>query len=244
MSDGIFSYNININYSDVDENNELSNRGILRLLQEVAGIHSGFLGYGVNDIPNTSLAWIILNWKLKVYLRPKSNSLLIINTWINKENPLFFYRNFEVLDNKNNLVASACSKWVLYDLNKQGITKIPKEMKSKYCFLDKSAIQEKWTERLKEPDDSKYVMDYTVQRRDIDTNHHVNNLYYLDYAIEALPEDVYISKKFSNIEIMYKHEAKLPDTLTLFYSRTNLDEYYITIKDKSFKKIHAIIKLA
>lgn len=53
MDNGIFSYNINVNYSDVDCNNHLTNRGVLRLMQEVAGIHSGTLGYGVNDISKT-----------------------------------------------------------------------------------------------------------------------------------------------------------------------------------------------
>ena len=53
MDNGIFSYNINVNYSDVDCNNELTNKGILRLMQEVAGIHSSTLGYGVNNIPTT-----------------------------------------------------------------------------------------------------------------------------------------------------------------------------------------------
>lgn len=49
----IFSQSLNVCYSDVDKDNELTNKGILRLMQEVAGIHSGTLGYGVNDIPNT-----------------------------------------------------------------------------------------------------------------------------------------------------------------------------------------------
>ena len=42
---------------------------------------------------------------------------------------------------------------------------------------------------------------------------------------------------------MYKHEAKLGDTLSIFYSHTKDDEYIITIKDKEQKTIHAIIKL-
>ncbi len=53
MDNEIFSYNINVNYFDVDEENLITNRGILRLMQEVAGIHSGSLGYGVNDMPQT-----------------------------------------------------------------------------------------------------------------------------------------------------------------------------------------------
>lgn len=48
-----YTQTLTVNYSDVDKDNELTNRGILRLMQEVAGIHSGTLGYGVNDIPKT-----------------------------------------------------------------------------------------------------------------------------------------------------------------------------------------------
>ena len=189
------------------------------------------------------IAWIILNWKLKVLSRPKTNTPLLIKTWIRSENPLFFYRDFEILDESNILVAKASSKWVLFDVNKKGITKIPKEAKEKYTYIDKFAFQQKWNEKLKEPENSTFIINYNVQRRDIDTNNHVNNLYYLDYAIEALPEEIYSTIKFSNVEIMYKHEAKLGDTLSLFYSELENNNYIITIKDKTCKNLHAIVKL-
>lgn len=189
------------------------------------------------------IAWIILNWKLKVFSRPKTNTPLIVKTWIRSENPLFFYRDFEILDKKNSLVAKATSKWVLFDVNKNGITKIPKEIKTKYTYVKKQTFTEKWNEKLKEPESSIFVMNYKVQRRDIDTNHHVNNLYYLDYAYEALPGEIYNKCKFLNVEIMYKHESKFGDTLSLFLSKCVNNEYIITIKDKESKTIHAIVRL-
>ena len=102
---------------------------------------------------------------------------------------------------------------------------------------------ETWNEKLKEPENSNFIMNDNVQRRDIDTNNHVNNLYYLDYALEALPEDIYMNSNFSNVEIMYKHEAKLGDTLSIFYTKSNNNEIVITIKDEKKEKIHAIVKL-
>ena len=212
-------------------------------MQEVAGIHSASLGYGVNDIPKTSLAWLILNWKLKVFLRPKTNTPVTINTWVRSENPLFSYRDFEILDSEKNLIAVASSKWILFDVNKKRIVKLPEDVKQKYGYEDKYVFNENWNEKLKEPIDSIFVMNYKVQRRDIDTNNHVNNLYYLDYAFEALPEEIYNNFKFSNVEIMYKHEAKLGDTLSLFYSKTEDNKYVISIKDENNKDIHTIVKL-
>jgi len=239
----IYSYNLKVDFSDVGENNRLSNKGILRIMQEVAGLNSDAKGYGLNDTPKTGLAWLILNWKLKVFSRPKWNTNLTIKTWTRSSNPLFSYRDLEIYDDKNDLVAIATSKWILFDVNKKSITKLPQEVQESFNCIDKSVFSEKIKEKLKEPESSKLVLKYKIQRRDIDTNHHVNNLNYLDYAYEALPEDVYLNMNFSNIEIMYKHEAKLGDTLSIFYSHTEDGEYVITIKDNEEKNLHAIIKL-
>lgn len=239
----IYSHNLTINYSDVDENNQVTNKGVLRLLQEVAGIHCGLLGYGVNDTPKTSLAWILLNWKLKVFSRPKTNTNLLIKTWTREKTPLFVYRDFEVYDDNYNLVAIATTKWVLFNVNTKSISRVTPGINEKYIQVDKKVFPENFNEKLKEPLDSSFVSDYAVQRRDIDTNHHVNNLCYLDYAYEALPLDVFKNTSFSNVEIMYKHQATLGDTLSLFYAHTSNDEYVITIKDKLDGKLHAIVKL-
>ena len=243
MDSNIYSYDININFSDVDEDNQMTNKGILRLMQEVAGIRSGMLGYGVNDVPRTGLAWLILYWKLKVFTRPRTNTKLTVNTWTRSENPLFSYRDFEVYDENNTLVAIATSKWVLFDVNKKSITKIAGDVKEKYACIDKFAFNEKFSEKLRESENSEFIMDYVIQRRDIDTNHHVNNLYYLDYANEALPYEIFRNCKFSNVEIMYKHEAKLGDTVSLFYSSKSENEHIVTVKNKENGKINAIVKL-
>lgn len=243
MNLDIYSHNLTVNYSDVDENNQVTNRGLLRLMQEVAGIHCGLLGYGVNDTPKTGLAWILLNWKLKVFSRPKTNANLLIKTWTRKKTPLFVYRDFEVYDNNYNLVAIATTKWVLFNVNTKSISRVTDGVNKNYIEVNKEVFPDKFTEKLKEPINSEFVLDYAVQRRDIDTNHHVNNLYYLDYAYEALPLDVFKNIDFSNVEIMYKHQATLANTLSLFCSHSSDNEYIITIKDKSDGTLHAIVKL-
>ncbi len=239
----IYTKKFEIQFPDVGENNELSNKGILKLMQESAGLHSGYLGYGLNDTPKTGLAWLLLNWKLQVFSRPKWGSCVTVNTWSRCQNDLFSYRDLEIYDDKNSLVAIATSKWILFDVNAKTITRTTPEIKEKFISVNKSVFEEKFVEKLREPSDSTFSMEYTIQRRDIDTNHHVNNLNYLDFAYEALPEDVYVNNSFSNVEIMYKHEAKLGDTLSIFYSCSENNEHIITIKDQERKNIHAIVKL-
>ena len=227
---------------DVGENNKLTNKGFLRMLQEIACIHSNTVGYSVADAIETGHAWILLNWKLQVFSRPSWNEELTINTWSSKHTFIAYYRDFEIYDEKKNLVAIATSKWVFYDINKGTFAKFDNDSKSGFKIVDKHVFETEIKEKIIEPENSQLIYKYTVARRDIDTNHHVNNLNYLDFAYEAIPEDIFFKTDFNNLEIMYKHEAKLGDILNLFYSKQN-DSIILTIKSQDNSKLHCIIKL-
>ena len=69
----------------------------------------------------------------------------------------------------------------------------------------------------------------------------MHNLYYLDLAYEALPEDVYNNRPYDNVRIMYKKEIKLGDTVICKYSNEN-DKHIVVITDKN-EAIHAIIEM-
>lgn len=238
----ICSQDFTVTLPDVGENNRLTNKAILRMLQEIACIHSSLSDFGVNDAEKTGMAWILLNWKLQVFLRPMWNTKLKVNTWSSNQNLLSFYRDFEIFDDNNELVAIATSKWVLYDINNGSLVKITDDIKSRYIHIDKHVFENKMNEKLREPENSVLAYEYTVQRRDIDTNHHVNNLNYLDFAYEALPDNIFYNNDFKNIEIMYKHQAKLGDTLHMSYSNQD-DSNFVTIKNKDDDKLHCIVKL-
>jgi len=165
----IFTKEFDISFSDINQNNELSNKGILKIMQEIAGLHSSSLGYGLNDAPKTGYAWLLLNWKLKVFSRPKWEETLTVNTWSKSMNPLFAYRDIEILDSNNNLVAIGSSKWILFDINKQSLCKITQEIKAIFPNVDKSVFEYKFNEKLKEPENSNLIYEYRIQRRDIDT---------------------------------------------------------------------------
>ena len=167
---------------DVGENNELTNKGFLKMLQEIACIHSNHVGYSVADAVESGNAWILLNWKLQVFSRPKWNNKLTVNTWSSKHTFVAYYRDFEVFDEQNNLVAVATSKWVFYDLNKGTFAKFDDSANSKFEIVDKHVFENEIKEKIIEPKVSEISSQYTITRRDIDTNHHVNNLNYIDFA--------------------------------------------------------------
>ena len=46
----VYEYKTNIRFNEIDENNELSDKGLLTILSEAAGVHSEKVGYGLNTV--------------------------------------------------------------------------------------------------------------------------------------------------------------------------------------------------
>lgn len=233
-------YRVEINH--IGTSNLISNIGILSLLEDVGCYHSDLVGFGINDIPTTKLSWVLLQWNVKVIKRCKYASNLTIRTWAKRVNPIMTYRDFEVLDECGNLICIASSKWALVDIDKGKITKITDEVLDKYAPEEKNILDTLDFDKLKEPESNLSEYIYKVQRRDIDINNHMHNLYYLSLAYETLPEDIYNSEEFNNIEIMYKKGIKLGNTVKCLYSFEN-NTHFVTIKSEDEKFLHAIIKL-
>jgi len=83
---------------DIGINNKITNVAILGFLEEIGSAHSATCGYGVNDIETKKRAWLIMDWKLKVFERPKYGDEITIKTWSRpiEKHPFYTYRDFEV----------------------------------------------------------------------------------------------------------------------------------------------------
>lgn len=239
----IYTYPYSIKYSDVDKNNCLTLKALVSILQESAAFQSIKAGYSVNDIPKTHAAWIVLDWKVKFFKRPHAYENLVIQTWPRTMDKLYSYRDFEVYDDQNTLIAIASSKWILVDTETKKVKKILPEVSEAYGGItDKAVFDRPWEEKIKVPSSLDLKFTYTIQRRDIDTNGHVNNLHYIDFALETLDEKIYTDNSFHNLEVIYKKEIKYKETIHSYYSFEN-NQHIITIKNENDTIIHAIVKL-
>ena len=239
----IFTYNSKVRYSDVGIDNKLTLKSLIAMLQESAISHSNHVGFGINNADKTHLAWLLLNWKVKMFTHPHCGEELIIKTWPRVFDKLYSFRDFEVYDKNNNLVAIGASKWFPVDTESKRIKKITPEISEPYGEpVFKSVFENPFNEKILVPEDLKLNFTYTTQRRDIDTNGHVNNLNYIDYALETLDEEIFSNTTFNNIEVVYKKEIKLKENISCYYSFED-SKHIVTIKNKDNSTIHAIIKL-
>ena len=239
----IFTYNYKIKYSDIGTDNKITLKALVDTLQQAAISHSDSAGYGVNNIPNTHLAWLLLNWKVEIKSYPILNDSITIKTWPKIFDKLYSYRDFEVYDENNNIIAIASSKWFAIDTETKKIRKLTSEITDAYGGItEKNVFETTFSEKITIPEELKLNFNYKIQRRDLDTNKHVNNLHYIDYALETLPENIFETTTFNNLEILYKKEIKYNEKINCYYSFEN-NKHIITIKNNDNSIVHAIIKL-
>lgn len=238
----IYKEQFKMGLKDIGKNNKIKNRSILEMLENIGAYHSDLVGYGVNDTTKTNLGWILLEWKLKVINRPTYGEKLEIHTWGKEMNKFFTYRDYEVYDSNNNLCVIATSKWALIDIKNRKLSRLTEEMINKYQPEEKTVFKEKKIGKIDTPKEVENTLQYKVIRKDIDINKHMHNLYYLDLAYEALPEEVYEKRPFDNVSIIYKKEIELGEEIICNYAQNN-NKYVITIKSKDERILHAIIEL-
>lgn len=221
---------------------KVSNKAILTYLEDIAGIHSNIIGCGLNDVPESKHTWIILGWKVHIYNRPIYGETIKIKTWSKPMKNCCALRDFEIFNKDSELIGIATSKWVY--LEKGQIAKIPKEVADLYkSEPDYHTFTEKEIEKLSEPEEITCMKNIQITRSMIDINNHVHNVYYLDIADEAIPDDIYNTNEFNKFQIMYKTGIKrLPNENYVNCAYTNLEKnHVVVIKDQNRSTLHAIV---
>lgn len=238
----IYECNYRLGFTDVGRGNLITNKGVLKILENAGGMHSNQVGYGLNQIEETKLSWVLLNWKVKIIKRPKYNDVVYVKTWARDCSKISTYRDYEIYDKDNNLLIIATSKWAMINIDTKALAKLSDELISAYQEEEKRVFNEEKIPKLIEPQNYSCKTNYKILRSQIDVNEHVHNLYYLDFATEALPDNVYKMPECNNIEIMYKKQIKFGEDIICLYSNDN-NKNIVTIKSKDESILHAIVYL-
>lgn len=236
----IYSINYTIGLEDIGLNNEATNKALLKIMEDVSGFHSAYIGYGVFEVESKRKAWMLLDWKMKVIKRPKYNDEIKARTWSRGADRLYAYRDFQIMDKEGNVIAIATSRWIFVDIDRRRPVRLTPELIDLYESEPDKKVFDEELEDIK-CEDYIFKKEYYIQRRDIDINEHMHNLSYLDMAYEILPEDIYKTIVFDNVRIIYKKEIVYGEMVECYYTVED-DKHIITAKTKD--KLNAVIELS
>ncbi|MDP6124204.1 MAG: thioesterase [Candidatus Latescibacteria bacterium] len=118
---------------------------------------------------------------------PTWRSVFTVATWPVEVGRTRSRRDFLITDSHGNTIAEAAAVYVLFDLNSKRPALIPKTITEAYGALP-DVFRDLPMEALPDFEPSVPFSDIQVTPGDIDANGHVNNVRYLIWMLDALPQ--------------------------------------------------------
>lgn len=211
--------------SDLDRRGKMSYEAILQMLETVSGHHSDLADDSVISDTRRGIAWILTSWRISLRRPIESTEKLSITTWVRgkAEAPAVF-RDYIVTDENGAELMRAEAKLCLLDMASGRLTRVSQELIAAYSPEEKLAF-ESAAPRLRAPEEYTAEQSITLRRSDIDFNRHVHNTRYILFALEALPQEVYESADFAEINISYSKPVTGQERVTAKYAKTDTGHF-------------------
>jgi len=203
---------------------------ILALLEETASDHCYSINHSLFDLNKKNVGWLLVSGILQVDRYPAYKEKITIRTWLSSYSSIKGYRENIIFDEQHNIIGRAKGLWVFFDIEKRKPIPIFNDIKEKWFYDKEESIVKNIKKKIEVIDFPTHVKTFKVHRFDTDMNKHVNNIRYLQWVIESIPETIVDNYSLHMIDGRFMSEAKYGDTVL---SMTNDD-----IEDHSF--IHTI----
>ncbi|MEL7565830.1 MAG: acyl-ACP thioesterase domain-containing protein [Dehalobacterium sp.] len=223
--------NYRIHFYEIDYRKRILPAAIINYFQDIAIMQSEELGVGIDFLAEHNLAWSLIQWDIKIHKYPVLGQEVKVFTRPVAFDKFYAYREFRVMGPQDELMADAYSLWVLKDVAKKRITKIPAFMFETYGITTGN-IPEKEMVKPWEISRIDSEKEFLVRYSDIDTNRHVNNVKYFEWAIETMPLETVVKCILEKIRISYKKG-------TLFGDKVRV-QTEIKAENKAVTGIHKI----
>ena len=124
-------------------------------------------------------------------------------TWAHKFDRVFAHRNCSITNADGELCLRADSLWFLMDLEKKIPLPMKKEQAEHYETHPRLEMPP-MVRRLKLPEELEARPEFQVPRYAIDVNQHMNNVWYVRFAMEYLPKEFQLGQ----LKVEYTQSAR------------------------------------
>ena len=223
-----YSEKFRLRISDFDIYDNVTPCCALDLFQDVAGKHADMIGVGFDEMIKRDLIWVLIRTKVE-FLRPIGlYSTVKVITWPKEKGRMDFDREYEILDEKNNVCVKAISKWVVVNFKTRRIS-FAKDVSYKCQILSKTNYPDSIA-RLEDFD----IADCEIYKTrttfsDLDHNGHINNVNYAKYVLNALKLNK--EENILSFEINYVKELKEDKEIALYFKKEGKTYFVKALSD-------------
>lgn len=206
----IFTKEYEIHYYEADSKLKCKLSSILDFICDVGTQQSEVLGGGIDYCTKNNCAWVFYKYDISIYRYPMFKEKIIITTIPIGFKKFYGLRQYIIKDEEENVIGEAKALFFLINTKKRRPMRIQEEQYSIYG-VERDYQGNIDLEKLEKIYDKDYEKEFNIRYSDIDSNNHVNNVKYVEWALEAIPLDILENYHLSNIKVTFEKECKYGD---------------------------------
>lgn len=222
-----FTRTYDIPYYNVDSDRKLRITSLIQYFEDMAIRHSEKCGIGLDFYEEHKIAWVLAKWDIEVVKYPLFNQEITIITEPYSFRNFFGFRRYEVRSAGGDLLAKANSLWIFIDMTRKRPIPVTGEIITAFGVAhDKNRPLP--IQAPASPEAADYETRFRIRLGDIDTNRHVNNISYIAWALETLPEDFSKGKSVRRVMVDYRKELRYGEEVLSTADTIQNDEKTLT----------------
>lgn len=184
---------------------EASVQSVCNYLQEAAGNHARLLGLSIEQLVEENLTWVLGRLRVRLDRMPSWREAVEVETWPSGEDGLMATRDF-LLRVDGREFGRATSAWYMLDIGRRRPVRIPAVVRA-LELPDREPTLPHTFPRLRMPDAYEHEVDFRVRYSDLDMNQHVNNVRYIEWALEGIPGGATADYRLHELDVQFKAET-------------------------------------
>ena len=218
-----FQMKYRIDYQSLTSDLAVTFPRLMYYIQETSIQHTESTRYKTSWFTKNRKGWVITNWSIRVSGYPILNDNIIVKTYPIQFKGVIGDRGFEAFMESGEPILAAYSTWAFADLAKNKLQRPPADMAADYGPVFPAPTEKNMDFPLFSAEDSPYHLagyrEFTATRRDTDSNEHVNNVKYIEWAFDDIPNDIYQTACTREAKINYRKQCRAGDLVTAGFYR-------------------------
>lgn len=219
-----------VHYYETNYRLECKISSIINYFCDIGSKQSEELGVGIEYLTEKRLAYVFYRYDINVKRYPKYGEKIKVRTMAKSFKKFYASRAYEIYDENNEKIVDGEGIFLLINIDKRKAVRIPEDQYIAYGVDIENCLDIKVTklEKLtKEMDRNNFKVRYG----DIDSNMHVNNVKYVEWAIESLPLDIVSNYELKELSVVFEKECRYGTEISASYEiRKNEDGVVILHK--------------
>lgn len=233
----MFEKQFNLRYFEMGPHGKATPVTILTLLEEAAADHCVSIGHSLYDLLEKGIGWILLSGRMVMERYPEYKEKITIKTWLSNFRTFRGTRENLIIGEEGDIIGRAKGFWLFFDIEKRRPARIFDKILERWDINPAESIEVDSTE-VEALDSALYRNEFVIHRFDMDTNEHVNNLRYLQWAMESIPDNIIDNCYLHTIDGNFVGEAQYGHTIESLAEPVNSERTFVhTIRDIKNNKV-------